>query len=424
MTEARRMNHDGQRPGRAVVVGDVDHGKSTLIGRLLFDTGSLDADRLHDLELSAKDGGPDFSRVMDALAEERRDHITVDTAQTFFSTAVRQYVLIDVPGHREFIRNMVTGATQADMAVGIVDVAQGIGDQTLRHLAILHMIGVRRWIVAVNKMDAVDYAEQAFRRVEEAVCDFAARLGCEVAAMVPVSAVRGDNVAQQSRRMPWYGGPALVEALDAQPLPAPIAGAACLPVQDRYDMDGTPVHVGRILSGVLEPGARVGVQPGGGEAQVAHLVRFPEGVIASASPGENVGVVLEGEAEPARGDVLSDVALSVGDSIAVRLASLSEAPLGTDDGYILRLGHQEVSCRLGPFATRMSFDAAGARTGAQEGDAVFFGDIMVGNIQVEKPVAFLPFLRCPELGRMVVERGGEAVAVGVVEETADVNDRA
>ncbi|NJB68685.1 small GTP-binding protein [Desulfobaculum xiamenense] len=403
------------RPLAAVVVGDVDHGKSTLIGRLLYDTGSLDSERMSDLESSIGAGGPDFARVMDALAEERRDRITVDTAQTFFSSAVRDYVLIDVPGHREFIRNMVTGATKADLAVAIVDVERGMGDQTMRHLAILNMIGVQRWVVVVNKMDLPGQGEKTFETVAASVRALAKRLGSEVAALIPVSAVRGDNVVHPSSDVNWYRGPSLLAALDAESVPGERRGTACMPVQDSYDMDGTPVRVGRMLSGSVTAGTRLRVEPGGGEVEVAHVVRFPEGVVERAEPGESVGLVLAGDASIRRGDVLADAPLRVESSVRVRMASLCEKPLRIGETFTMRIGHQEMECTLGELTRRVVFGGEIMVVDENPGRAVFFGDIVVGNMMARNPVAFLPFAQCPELGRLVLERGGEAVAVGVVE---------
>src|SRR5690606_6088608 len=210
----------GVARGRAfpiVIVGHVDHGKSTLVGRLLHDTDSLPAGRLEQLKTVSEKRGLDFewSFLLDSLQVERDQGITVDTTQIWFTTERRRYVIIDAPGHKEFLKNMVTGAAQADAAILVVDAEQGLAEQTRRHAYLLHLLGIRQVAVAINKIDLIDHNEARFTAVAEAVRGYLADIGIEAAALVPVSARSGDNIAARSSATGWYRGLTLIGALDA-----------------------------------------------------------------------------------------------------------------------------------------------------------------------------------------------------------------
>lgn len=279
---------------RIVIVGHVDHGKSTLIGRLFYDTGSLPEERYREIERTCREQGREFefAYLMDALEEEREHNITIDTAQTFFHTEKRPYIIIDAPGHKEFLKNMVTGAASADAAILLVDGAEGVREQTRRHAYILSLLGLRQVAVAVNKMDLVGYGAERFREVEEEIRRFLRSVGIVPSCVVPISAREGDNIASSSTRMPWYTGPTLLAALDSFQPPREAAGMPLrFPVQDVYVWDRKRIYAGRVESGEVSPGTRVRFTPSGKKSRVRSVETWNHPSLARAAAGEWKSVV-------------------------------------------------------------------------------------------------------------------------------------
>src|SRR5215475_8782877 len=256
-----------QRPlVRIVIVGHVDHGKSTLVGRLLHETGSLPEGKLEMLKaVSARRGMPfEWSFLLDALQTERDQGITIDTTQIRFRTNARDIVLIDAPGHAEFLRNMITGASQADGAVLIIDAQEGVRDQTRRHGYLLHLLGVKQVAVVVNKMDRVGFASARFEEIAAEISAHLTSLGITPTAIVPISARDGDGVAINTPRIGWYRGPTVVEALDALTPARPLAALPLrFPVQAIYKFDDRRIVAGRIESGSLVAGDEIVIMPAG-----------------------------------------------------------------------------------------------------------------------------------------------------------------
>ena len=249
---------------RIVIVGHVDHGKSTLVGRLLHETGSLPEGKLEMLKaVSARRGMPfEWSFLLDALQTERDQGITIDTTQIRFRTRSRDVVLIDAPGHAEFLRNMITGASQADGAVLIIDALEGVRDQTRRHGYLLHLLGVKQVAVVVNKMDRVDFSEARFNDISAEISAHLTGLGVTPSAVIPISARDGDGVAERTPRIGWYNGPTVVEALDALEPARPLEQLALrLPVQAIYKFDDRRIVAGRIESGHLNAGDEIVIMP-------------------------------------------------------------------------------------------------------------------------------------------------------------------
>ncbi len=342
MTETSR-----DRAFPIVVVGHVDHGKSTLVGRLLNDTGSLPAGKVEELEqISARRGMPfEWSFVLDALQVERDQGITVDTTQIWFKTPRRQYVIIDAPGHKEFLKNMVTGAAQADAAVLVIDAEQGVSEQTRRHAYLLHLLGVHQVAVAVNKMDLVGYAEARFRKVEQEITKYLGSLGISPSAVIPVSARHGDHVANESAAMPWYDGPTVVSALDGFAPRRPLADRPLrLPIQDVYKFDDRRVVVGRIETGRLRVGDTLHFTPGGRSARVAAIESWNRDTPPlTALAGQSVALRLDEEIFVERGQIAShhDDRPAEGHSFAARLFWLGRNPLRAGDQLKLKLATAE-----------------------------------------------------------------------------------
>src|SRR5450631_2548593 len=268
-----------QRPlVRIVIVGHVDHGKSTLIGRLLYETGSLPDGKFESLKaVSARRGMPfEWSFLLDALQTERDQGITLDTSQIRFRTPSRDFVLIDAPGHTEFLRNMITGASQADAALLIVDAAEGVREQTRRHGYLLHLLGVRQVVVVINKMDRVSYDDSRFHEIDAEISAHLNTFGVKPAAVIPISARHGDGVVTKTAAIDWYAGPTVIEALD-QFAPAQPATALPLrlPVQAVYKFDDRRIVAGRIESGRIAVGDEIAVAPSGKRAVVRSIEAWP-----------------------------------------------------------------------------------------------------------------------------------------------------
>src|SRR5579871_3299285 len=303
---------------RIVIVGHVDHGKSTLVGRLLHETGSLPEGKLEMLKaISARRGMPfEWSFLLDALQTERDQGITIDTTQIRFRTNARDVVLIDAPGHAEFLRNMITGASQADGAVLIIDALEGVRDQTRRHGYLLHLLGMRQVAVVVNKMDRVDFSAARFREISDEISAHLTGLGVTPSAIIPISARDGDGVAGQTPRIGWYDGPTVVEALDALEPARPLEQLALrLPVQAIYKFDDRRIVAGRIESGHLAAGDEIVIMPAGKIAKIKSVESWPvTPLVGRQGAGRSVGITLDRELFVERGDIIAHVGKSPRDT--------------------------------------------------------------------------------------------------------------
>jgi bifunctional enzyme CysN/CysC len=294
---------------RFIVCGSVDHGKSTLIGRLLYESGLVFADQLDLLDHESRRYGTqgeerDFALLLDGLAAEREQNITIDVAYRFFTTACRKFIVADAPGHEQYTRNMATGASTADLALILVSAADGITSQTRRHALIASMLGVRQFVVVINKMDLVGWSESRFALVEAEFRAFARDLQADDIVSIPVAARTGDNIASRSRQMRWYQGPSLLEHLETIDV-APVAGSAFrMPVQYVNRPDSRfRGYCGLIASGDLCPGMPVQVLPPGHRTRVERIVTA-DGDFAHARAGQAVTLTLSDQIDVSRGDIL------------------------------------------------------------------------------------------------------------------------
>ena len=280
-----------------VVVGHVDHGKSTLIGRILHETGSLSEDKIEAIrEVSRKRAMPfEWSFLLDALQAERDQGITIDSTQLRFQTAKRGYLIIDAPGHKEFLRNMVTGAAQAEAALLVVDATEGIQEQSRRHAFLLQLLGIRQLAVVVNKVDLIGYDAQAFEALATSITAYLGSLGLHAAAIIPISARRGDNIVEPSANTPWYRGPSVLAQLDAfAPAPGLADQPLRLPVQDVYKFDHRRIIAGRIESGRLRVGDRLTFAPSDKSARIASIESWNrETPQIAAVAGQSVAITLD-----------------------------------------------------------------------------------------------------------------------------------
>lgn len=401
-----------------VVVGHVDHGKSTLVGRLLHDTGSLPDGKAEQLRAQSAKRGLDFefSFLLDSLQVERDQGITVDAAQIWFHTARRRYVIIDAPGHLEFLRNMVTGASAAEAAVLVVDAKAGVSEQTRRHGYLLGILGVRQVVVAVNKIDLIEHDEARFTDVAQAVLDYLAGIGIIPAAIVPLSARLGENVVERGTHTPWYAGPTLVEALDAlTPRPPAEHGPLRLPVQDVYRLGDRRVIVGRIESGRVAVGDAVRFVPGSQTAHVAAIETWNDLVPATtASTGQSVALSFDRDVFVERGAVASaaDNAPPESHVLTVQLFWLDRQPLVPGDRLSLRYGTAEHRVTVEAIEAVIDVESLTAAP------ALALPQNAVGRARLTsvRPLAIDSFADSPRTGRGVLVREHRIAGGFVVEE--------
>jgi bifunctional enzyme CysN/CysC len=343
-------------PLKIVVAGHVDHGKSTMIGRLLYETGALTPKQLAALkESSVRRGMPtEWSFALDALQIERDQAVTIDTTQIRLSTATRQLIIIDAPGHREFLRNMVSGAAAADAALLVVDAIEGVAEQTRRHGYLLHLLGIDQVAAVVNKIDMVGFAEPRFREISAQVTAYLGELGIAPRAIVPISARHGDNVASRSARMPWYAGPSVLETLDrfngdAPPVNRPLR----LPVQDIYKFDERRIVAGRVEAGILRVGDTLLFSPSDKRARVRSIETWhgetwhgPPQIEAHA--GQSVGITLDEPIFVERGNIASGEATApaLTNVFGATLFWLGERPLGVGRVYRMKLATREAGVTI------------------------------------------------------------------------------
>jgi sulfate adenylyltransferase large subunit/phosphoadenylyl-sulfate reductase (thioredoxin) len=401
---------------RIVIVGHVDHGKSTLIGRLLAETGSLPDGKLEQLKaVSARRGMPfELSFLLDALQTERDQGITIDTSQVRFRTASRDFVLIDAPGHAEFLRNMITGASQADAALLIVDAAEGVREQTRRHGYLLHLLGVRQVVVVINKMDRVSYDDGRFRELDAEISAHLEGFGLKPAAVIPISARHGDGVVARTAAIEWYTGPTVIEALDQfQPAQPASALPLRLPVQAVYKFDDRRIIAGRIESGSLAVGDDITVSPSGKRARVRSIETWPSAESASAAaPGRSVGITIDRDLFIARGDVIARTTAATPSArkITARIFWLDDEPLATGAALTVRVGPAEARGTV--TAVENSVDP-GDVTPTQ---SAAIGPNHVGDVEITlaAPIAVDLHENNPRTGRIVLEHGGRIAGGGLV----------
>ena len=401
---------------RIVIVGHVDHGKSTLVGRLLHETGSLPDGKLEMLKaVSERRGMPfEWSFLLDALQTERDQGITIDTTQIRFRTPSREVVLIDAPGHAEFLRNMITGASQADAAVLIIDALEGVRDQTRRHGYLLHLLGIRQVAVVINKMDRVDFAHERFAEISREISEHLIGLGVTPSAIIPISARDGDGVTARTPRISWHHGPTVVEALDTlEPARAMDDLPLRLPIQSIYKFDDRRIIAGRIEAGQLSAGDEVVIMPAGKIARIKSVESWPVTPVAGKlGAGRSVGITLDRELFVERGDIVSHVGTAPRDTrrLRARIFWLHDAPLAKGAQILVRLGTKEARATVVAIDKAVDpGDLASLETQSIQRNHV--GEI---DLALAQPVAADPYLENPNTGRLVIEVAGRIAGGGLV----------
>ncbi|MFP4641509.1 MAG: GTP-binding protein [Chloroflexota bacterium] len=392
-----------------VFTGHVDHGKSTLIGRLLYDSESIQEGRVAEIQKLAEEYKRrfEFAYFIDSFDDELKEERTIDTAGVMFKGKKNFYSISDVPGHKEFIKNMLTGASHADVAVLVVAADEGIQEQTGRHAYLLHMLGVKQLIVVVNKMDLEGYREDVFTSVKNEVSRLLASFGYKDLTFIPGSAMEGDNIYKPSERMPWYQGPTLIQVLDEVQISEEVKSCRFV-VQDTYSVDSQDVVVGRVESGVLRKGDKVVFQPSGQEGTIKEIKEFNKD-LSEATAGDSIGIVTD--CEPVRGDVCGVVGnppTATGQFLGE--AVLLDDVLRTGDVVELRCGTKRTSCKVKEIREKINSETGKIM---EEGPAEIRENEAATIIFSTEPVVVEKFSDIPELGRFVLVKDRN-IGAGVV----------
>ncbi len=396
-----------------VIVGHVDHGKSTLIGRLLYDSNALPEGKLAEIQKLVEEYKKtfEFAYFIDSFREELQEERTIDTTRLLFKGR-NYYTIVDVPGHKEFIKNMLTGACHAEVAILVVSAPDGVQEQTRRHAFLIHMLGIKESIVCVNKMDLVDYQQDEFDRAKEETAQLLSSLGYHESKFIPVSAIEGDNVYQSSGRMEWYRGPSLIQALDSIEPKGVSEKPLRFVVQGVYLVEAEKVTVGRIESGKLRRGDEIIFRPSGVKGEVNKIKVFP-GDVERANSGDSIGLVVG--CEPKRGDVaghLENLPTTVNRFLGQVV--LLEGKVKRGEELEIKCGTKRTRCVVEEIKEKISSETGEVieknTTEFEKNEAatiVFKTELLV----IEE------FSKIPELGRFIMIKEGSNIGAGVVLET-------
>ncbi|KPM53451.1 adenylyltransferase [Frankia sp. R43] len=412
--------HENKSMLRFITCGSVDDGKSTLIGRLLYDSKLVFSDHLAALENDSKKVGTqgdglDFALLVDGLAAEREQGITIDVAYRFFSTERRKFIVADTPGHEQYTRNMVTGASTADLAVILIDARRGVLTQTRRHSYLVSLLGIRNVVLAVNKLDLVDYSQDVFDAIEADYREFAAQIGLTDIVAIPMSALRGDNITELSPNIGWYTGPTLVGHLETVEIADDLhAGPFRLPVQwvNRPNLDFRGFS-GQIAGGSVRPGDRVRVLPSGQESTVERIVTA-DGDLDEAIAGQSITLTLTDEIDVSRGDIIATAGdpPGIADQFECHLVWMSEEPMLPGRPYLLKIGSRTTSVTIAQPKYKVNVNTL-ERTAAR---TLELNEIGVANINLDRQIPFDPYTANRDTGGFIlVDRFTRAtVAAGLL----------
>ena len=409
-----------------VTIGHVDHGKSTLVGRLLYDTGAVRDEqmrKLKDLAKELKKETFEFAFVMDRLKEERERGVTIDIMHQRFDTVKYYFTIIDAPGHRDFVKNMITGTSQADGAILVCSAKEGVQEQTKEHAYLAKVLGVGQMIVAINKMDAVGYDEKKYTETKEAMIKLLKGIGFKTDDMqfVPTSGYVGDNVAKKSDKMGWYKGPTLVEALDLFKVPEQSTGKPLrLPIQDVYSITGVgTVPVGRVETGIMKVNDKLVFVPSGAQGEVKSIEMHHEQA-TEAHPGDNIGFNVRGvgKGDIKRGDVAChpQSAAKPVKEFTAQIIVLNH-PSVISKGYtpVFHVHTSQVACTVIEIVKKMDPKTGAAVT--ENADYLKTGDAAIIKIKPTKPLVIEKQSDMPELARFAIRDMGQTVAAGICIDT-------
>jgi bifunctional enzyme CysN/CysC len=403
---------------KVVIVGHVDHGKSTLVGRLFHDTGSLSEGKYEKIRAACERRGMPFewAFLMDGLQAERDQNITIDTAQIWFRTPKRQYVIIDAPGHKEFLKNMVTGAASAEAALLLIDASEGVQEQSRRHGVLLSLLGIRQIAVLVNKMDLRNYSDKVFKSIEDEYRAFLKPVGVEPGLFIPIAAAKGDNVAAKSPHMPWYNGPTVLEALDRfQVAESPQNLPLRFVIQDVYRFDHRRILAGRVESGTLQVGDKILFSPRNKVSTVNSIEGWPPGSRGSAHAGESIGITLTEQIFVERGQVGSseEDAPIEEDVFQAKLFWLGRQNLELGRKIKLKLTTEEVECQIQSIEKLIDASTL-AEIDVKSRPYIARNDVAEVTIRTKLPIAFDNAERIVNTGRFVLVDQYQVCGGGVI----------
>ena len=391
---------------RFITCGSVDDGKSTLIGRLLYETRQIFDDQMAALEADSKKvgtqgGNIDFALLVDGLSAEREQGITIDVAYRFFSTSKRKFIVADTPGHEQYTRNMVTGASTADAAVILIDARKGVLTQSRRHSYLVSLLGIRHVVLAINKMDLVDWSQERFDEIVADYRAFAAQIGITEFTAIPMSALKGDNITEPSAKSPWYKGPALMRWLEEAPVEDDLRDKPFrMPVQwvNRPNLDFRGFS-GLVASGVVRPGDKVKALPSGRESTVERIVTF-SGDLPEAVAGQSVTITLQDEIDVSRGDVLAAAASppAVADQFETTLVWFDDEPMLPGRPYLLKLGTRTVAAQVTEPKYKINVNSLEHLAASR----LELNEIGVCNISTDAPIAFDAYTENKDLGGFIL----------------------
>jgi bifunctional enzyme CysN/CysC len=417
--DAYLKQHETKSLLRFITCGSVDDGKSTLIGRLLYESKMIFEDQLAALEADSKKMGTqgqeiDFALLVDGLAAEREQGITIDVAYRFFSTDKRKFIVADTPGHEQYTRNMITGASTADLAIILIDARRGVLTQTKRHSFLVSLIGIKNVVLAINKMDLVNYSKEVFDRILGDYTSFAAALNIEKIVPIPMSALAGDNVTERSGNTPWYRGPTLMHYLETVDFAhAAVEAPFRLPVQwvNRPNLDFRGFS-GRIAGGTVHPGDLVKVMPSAKQSRVARVLIDSD--LPYATAGQSITVTLEDEIDCSRGDVIcaAESPCEVSDQFETTIIWMHEHAMLPGRSYLLKIGTKTVSASITSLKHKVNVNTLEEVPGKE----LELNEIGVANISLDRPVAFDPYTENRETGGFIlIDRlTNETVGAGLI----------
>jgi bifunctional enzyme CysN/CysC len=398
--------HERKELVRFITCGSVDDGKSTLIGRLLYESRMIFDDELEALaadsrKVGTQGGRLDFALLVDGLSAEREQGITIDVAYRFFSTSTRKYIVADTPGHEQYTRNMITGASTADLAVILIDARKGVLTQTRRHSYLVSLLGIRRVALAINKMDLLDYSRDIFERIEREYREFAGRVGITDVTCIPTSAVHGHNIVARAESMAWYTGPTLLEYLETVPVADDVARKPFrMPVQwvsrPNQDFRG---FAGAIVSGAVRPGDTIAVLPSGRESRIARVLVGDRDVDAALA-GQSITLTLADEIDVSRGDVLaaSTSLPAVADAFEATIVWMTEQPMLQGRSYLMKLATQTAAATVAPLKYKMNVNTL-EHVAARK---LEMNEVGICALELDRPVVFEPYSENRDLGGFIL----------------------
>ncbi len=421
-TDAPVHQDSGTETLKIVMVGHVDHGKSTLVGRILHETGFIPESKINHVKKVCDDQGKgfEFAFLLDALEEERDQGITIDVSQMFFKTKKRNYVIIDAPGHKEFLKNMISGASNADVAFLLIDAEEGIQEQTQRHAYLLSLLGIKQIAIVVNKMDLVGYSENVFNSTREVYSKYLRTIGVTARTFIPISAYHGENVSSKSSKMPWYQGQSILEILDNF---AAHDDRSLLPfrfpVQDVYKFDKRRIIAGRVETGRVAVGDEVLFLPSGKSTRVKTIEKWNSEAPTAAEAGQSVGFTMEEQIFVERGDIgcLPKERPMISDRFQANIFWMGNKHLEKGGKYILKLATQEIECVVESILKVIN--SSTLEEISKNAASVAKNEVAEMILSTKKPIVFDTFDEVPETGRFVLVHEHDVRGGGIILKRAE-----